>query len=67
MFQSISRLLTALSRLAGTVEELAGTVAEVNASLRSRLTLEQADQPAALDHEPAPEGGGNGRRKRQAT
>jgi hypothetical protein len=65
MFGPITRLLSALSRLAGTVEELAGTVAEVNASLRSRLTLEQADTPA-LDHEPA-EANGTGRRGRKQT
>jgi hypothetical protein len=64
----VSRALdAALSRLAGNVEDLAGTVAEMNASLRARLLLDQQPEPApAIEHEPAAEGNGTGRRKRQS-
>jgi hypothetical protein len=58
-------LLSALSRLAGTVEELAGTLSEANAALRGRLQLDAPDQPGTLEHEPAAEGNGTGRRRKQ--
>jgi hypothetical protein len=74
MFNSITRVLTALANLAENIQALAATVAEANGNLRGRLSMDPAPElpalpspaaPAALDQADDADDGAPARTKRR--